>query len=123
MRTHYEDATVRGWESLVSVMTNDPKDRHVLAAAVRAHAAAIVTFNLDDFPKDAVAPYGIEVIDPHTFLINQLTLEPGVVLDGLAQQAAAHRRPPQDVAGLLVALARAGAPQFSAEARRHLRRH
>lgn len=35
-------------------MTNDPKDRHVLAAAVRGHAGLIVTANIKDFPASAL---------------------------------------------------------------------
>lgn len=45
-------------------MTNHVKDRHVLAAAVRAAAAAVVTFNLDDFPDVAVDPFDIEALHP-----------------------------------------------------------
>jgi len=45
----FPDAMVTGYESLVDAMTNHPKDRHVLAAAVRANAEVIVTFNLSDF--------------------------------------------------------------------------
>jgi hypothetical protein len=36
-------------------MTCDPKDRHVLAAAVRSDAAVLVTFNMDDFPDTSTA--------------------------------------------------------------------
>jgi len=32
-------------------MTNQEKDRHVLAAAVRARAEVIVTYNTKDFPR------------------------------------------------------------------------
>ena len=35
-------------------MTNHPKDRHVLATAVRTGAQTIVTFNLKDFPEAAL---------------------------------------------------------------------
>ena len=34
-------------------MTNDPKDRHVLAAAVAAGSELIVTFDVGDFPLEA----------------------------------------------------------------------
>jgi predicted nucleic acid-binding protein len=44
MTRSFPDALVTGYESLVDGMTNDPKDRHVLAAAVRAGAEVLVTF-------------------------------------------------------------------------------
>jgi hypothetical protein len=37
-------------------MTNEPKDRHVLAAAVRGRADVIVTENIRDFPPLAADP-------------------------------------------------------------------
>lgn len=46
MRSAFPDANVTGYQSLVPSMENDPKDRHVLAAAVRANAEVIVTANL-----------------------------------------------------------------------------
>lgn len=39
MRDAFPDATVTGYEELVDAMTNDPEDRHVLAAAARADAS------------------------------------------------------------------------------------
>ncbi|WP_206069184.1 PIN domain-containing protein [Kocuria sp. KD4] len=47
-------ALVENYESLVPAMTNDPKDRHVLAAAVRSRAELIVTSNQKDFPTTAL---------------------------------------------------------------------
>jgi predicted nucleic acid-binding protein len=35
---------------LIDSMTNDPKDRHVLAAAIFAGVDYLVTYNLKDFP-------------------------------------------------------------------------
>lgn len=53
MGVAFEDSIVTGWEDLESSMRNHPKDRHVLAAAVRGHADVLVTFNLRDFPDTA----------------------------------------------------------------------
>ncbi len=48
MRRAFPDAEIGGYRSLIDGLTCDPKDRHVLAAAVRADAAAIVSFNIRD---------------------------------------------------------------------------
>lgn len=50
---HFPDSIVTGYKPLIDAMTTDPKDRHVLAAAVRGNADAVVTFNLKDFPASA----------------------------------------------------------------------
>jgi predicted nucleic acid-binding protein len=66
------DAKVTGYEPLIDALTlPDKNDRHVLAAAIAGNADVIVTLNLKDFPDEAVAPYGIEVQHPDTFLIHQ----------------------------------------------------
>jgi len=102
-------------------MTNDPKDRHVLAAAVRANAEVLVTFNTRDFPEPALKSYDVTVIHPDEFLLDQLDLHPGVTVDVLRQQSASYRRVPNTVPDILVLLERTGVPQFAAEVRRHLR--
>ena len=51
LRRHFRDSWVTGFEPLIRKMTNDEKDRHVLAAAVRAGAQTIVTFNKRHFPR------------------------------------------------------------------------
>ncbi|GAA2630979.1 PIN domain-containing protein [Paractinoplanes durhamensis] len=120
MTRSFADAFVVGYESLTGGMTNDPKDRHVLAAAVRANAEVIVTFNLNDFPESALKPYDVEAIHPDEFLLDQLDLYPGVTVDVLRHQAADYRRVPNTVLDILVLLERTGVPRFAAEVRRHL---
>ena len=117
----FPDATVAGYESLVDGMTNDPKDRHVLAAAVRANAEVIVTFNTRDFPEPALKTFDVLAVAPDDFLLDQLDLYPGLTLDVLEQQAASYRREPTTIAELLPLLERTGLPRFTAEIRRHIR--
>jgi len=116
----FPDATVVGYDSLVGEMSNDPKDRHVLAAAVRATAEVIVTFNLGDFPEPALKPFDITAIHPDDFLLDQLDLYPGVTVEVLGRQAASYRREPTTVPAVLRLLERGGVPRFAAEVRRHL---
>src|SRR5689334_18975619 len=56
MNGHVRDCLVTGYEDLIETLDlPDPDDRHVLAAAIRAGADVIVTTNLADFPKEALA--------------------------------------------------------------------
>ena len=90
MRTAFDDATVpaRPIRQLEPSMTNHPKDRHVLATAVVAHAEVIVTSNLKDFPQASCQPLGIEAIHPDDFLQILYAKDRDQVLDVLRQQAA-----------------------------------
>ena len=90
LRKHFEDAWVEGYESFISAMTNDPKDRHVLAAAVRCGAQTIVTLNLKHFPAAALDPWNVEAQSPDEFLVHQFYLAPDVVHQKLNEQAAKH---------------------------------
>ncbi len=46
MSSSFPEAYIGGYEGLIDSMFCDPKDRHVLAVAVRGGAGAVVTFNL-----------------------------------------------------------------------------
>ena len=92
IRRHFPEAWVEGHEDLISAMTNHPKDRHVLAAAVRCNAEVIVTHNVKDFPRTALEPYSITAMGPSTFLRNLYELDPRFVADALERQAASINR-------------------------------
>lgn len=121
MRAAFPDAEVTGYESLIDGMTNHEKDRHVLAAAVRGNAEVLVTCNLRDFPHSALKPFDIGAVHPDDFLLNQLDLYPGAVVECLEQQVARYTHEPLTVRDLLPRLERCGVPNFTAEVRRHLR--
>jgi predicted nucleic acid-binding protein len=87
LRTHFPEALVTGYEHLISAMTNDAKDRHLLAAAVMCGAKLIVTYNSKDFSKESRDPYGVECQGPSTFLIGLYDLDPGIVVQKLDEQA------------------------------------
>ncbi len=78
MRAAFEEAEIdtAEIERLEPAMTNDPKDRHVLAAAVAADSELIVTFDLDDFPAQACEPLGVEATHPDDFLLDLHDLNP-----------------------------------------------
>ncbi len=89
MRRHFPEAYVEGHEPLIGAMTNDPGDRHVLAAAVRSHSRLIVTYNRRHFPAASVDPLGIAVLAPSTFLRGLYDLDAGLFAGKLHEQAGA----------------------------------
>jgi len=63
-----------GYAALVQSMTNDKKDRHVLAAAVRTGAHAILTENVKHFPRSPWRHTTSNVLTPDQFLAYQFHL-------------------------------------------------
>ncbi len=88
LKIHFPDCWVEGYKQLIPAMNNHPKDRHVLAAAVRTGAQTIVTFNTKDFPAEALSPWNIEVQTPDEFLVHQYHLDETTVLAKLEEQSA-----------------------------------
>lgn len=116
MRRAFPEAMVSGHEPLTEAMPNDPKDRHVAAAAVRAAAQVIVTFNLKDF-RDL--PEGIEAQSPSDFLTHVFDLDPPGITALLREQAAAMSRPATTFERLLEGLAKT-APGLVERVRRQI---
>jgi predicted nucleic acid-binding protein len=66
----------------------DEDDRHVLAAAIMAHADTIVTQNIKHFPKDCLEKFGVLCQTADDFLVHQYHLRPQLIFDKLDDQAA-----------------------------------
>lgn len=112
MDTAVLDACVVGYESLMPAITlPDPDDRHVLAAAIRARASLIVTFNEKDFPASALVSYGIDVRHPDDFVLDVESLDPLAVVKVIAQDIRHYVDPPIDVSTYLDDLRRSGLPK------------
>lgn len=118
MRHRFPEAMVTGYEPYIDAMANDPKDRHIAAAALKASAQVIVTTNLRDFKH---LPEGMEAQSPDEFLYNLFGLRPDGMVALVKAQAAALKRPAITFEQVLGGLATV-APRF-AEAVRNQAAH
>ena len=59
----------------------DEDDRHVLAAAVSARAEVLCTNNVKDFPPEAMASVGIELLTADALLSRLVTMHPSRMRD------------------------------------------
>jgi predicted nucleic acid-binding protein len=121
MNEAVRDCLVTGHEDLIeSLVLPDPDDRHVLAAAVRAGAQVIVTYNLTDFPAETLARFGIEALHPDDFLVGLLDLAPGPVCGAVKRQRESLRNPPKTAEELLTTFESLGLTQSVAQLRQFL---
>ncbi len=102
----------REYQHLIKGLTNHPKDRHVLAAAIVSHSTVIVTDNLRDFRPDALAPHAVLAQTADAFLVQLFYQSPARILTLLHDQAAAYYRRPMTFDGLLDVL-RKSVPTFA----------
>jgi predicted nucleic acid-binding protein len=114
MNQAFPEAKVTSYEDLIESMTNHPKDRHVLAAAVTAGADLIVTSNVKHFPRSACEAYNIEVEPPDDFLCHQWALRsPEYLTELLERWASGLSSPPYTLEALLEERLMKTAPKFS----------
>lgn len=121
MNESVRDCLVTDYEDLIDSLTlPDPNDRHVLAAAIRAGATVIVTFNLKDFPKPILAQFQIEAVHPDDFLLSLLEEIPGLVCSVVKHQREGLRNPPKTAEELLSTLDSQGLTQSVTRLRQFL---
>lgn len=118
MNAAVRDCQVTGYEPLIpSLALPDPGDRHVLAAAIRARAQAVVTNNLSDFPAATLRAWDIDPKSPDEFVLDQLDLSRTTVYGAVQRIADAWKYPPGTVADVIAALERDGLVQSAAALR------
>jgi hypothetical protein len=121
MNAAFPDATLDQGpaNAIESQMPNDPKDRHVLAAAVAYKIGLVVTNNLKHFKPSDLEHLGVRALDADQLLHELLSTAPNLVCGALESQAATMSTPRQwTVAELLGCLAGLGrsdalAPRFA----------
>lgn len=79
----------------------------ILDEVVRAVGAqAIVTLNLEDFPRDKLSKFDLEVLHPDDFISDLVDLHPIRIARLVEAHARASKRPPKSYDQVLDALAR-----------------
>ena len=105
MDLHATDALVTGYEGLIEgLRLPDPDDRHVLAAAIHAHANIIVTAKLRHFPAKTLGQFGIEPQLPDKFVLQLLAQAPGLVAQAARDHRDSLKNPPKTIEQYLDAL-------------------
>ncbi len=100
----------------------DPDDRQVLAAAIHGEAGLIVTFNLSDFPPEALAPYGVDVRHPDEVFTELLDAAADEFCEAARLQRHGLRNPPRTVEECLATLEAAGIAKTVARLRAYANR-
>lgn len=112
MDLHVRDCLVFDYEELIdNLKLPDPDDRHVLAAAIKASAQTIVTYNLSDFPPSAIAKYGIDAQHPDEFLRHLLDLSPSRAMRAVQETRLSLKKPPKSSEEYLNILEKQALPQ------------
>lgn len=88
----FPEAMVEVPPGLAEVMTNHPKDRHVLATAIVAKADIIVTDNLPDFKAEDLNPWNVKAQSPDEFLTDLFDDEPDLIVQVVRQQSNKYKK-------------------------------
>ncbi|QLE56664.1 PIN domain-containing protein [Nostoc sp. TCL26-01] len=107
IKTAFPEAMIAAvpWE-LETSMTNNPKDRHVLATGIITNADTIVTHNLRDFSDEALNLYKIKAQSPDSFLSDLFDEYPDKIVQVIQKQAQNYKRSPQTCVQLLERLSK-----------------
>ena len=114
--TAFPEAEIHGYEEFIEGLTNDLKDRHVLAAAICRGCPVILTFNLRHFKNDNLQVHGIVAMHPDDYLMTLFEIEPSQVIAVLGEIAGRRRMETEDVLiwyGTVI-------PKFSSRVHAHL---
>jgi predicted nucleic acid-binding protein len=106
------ECLVTGFEPLIdAIVLPDPKDRHVLAAAITGRASVIVTFNLKDFPDEVLQKWGVHAVHPDDFLLDFESLQRGTLIKSVLADWKHYARPPLPLETYCKDLEKAGVPK------------
>lgn len=89
----FPEAMITDYQVHIPMCTNDPKDRHILAAAIRGQVETILTMNVRHFKPADVEIWGVAVAHPDEYLKVLYDLDEAAMVQVLNDMAN-HRRKP-----------------------------
>ncbi|WP_114790418.1 PIN domain-containing protein [Niabella yanshanensis] len=105
----FPDALVTKYNGLIQgLKLPDPKDCHVLAAAIKCNANVIVTNNLKDFPVGYLASFGVDVKSADDFLTDIIDLNQALAIEAFRELVLNRKNPDLDEYEVLDRLRKAG---------------
>jgi predicted nucleic acid-binding protein len=119
MKAAFPEAMIEVPIELEELMTNHPKDRHVLAAAVIAKAEIIVTRNIKDFQDQDLNYWNVKAQSPDDFLSDLFEQYPQIMVRTLLKQSQNYKRNPRTFLELVDKLSNQ-IPEFSQKIRTFL---
>lgn len=121
MKAVLPEADVTNYRPLVaSLKLPDPDDRHVLAAAIAGKASVIVTWNLKDFSRRDLLPYGVTSQSPDDFLTDLHAAFPEALISSVKRARRNLRKTTPSVEAFVDALQQSGLKKFSGVLRRNI---
>jgi predicted nucleic acid-binding protein len=95
MNENVRDCLVYDYENLIEdLVLPDQSDRHVLAAAIKANASIILTFNNKDFPPGALQTHDIQTQYPDLFISNLINNFPRIICNSIQKLRLNLKKPP-----------------------------
>jgi len=86
-KSTFPEAMVSGYEHWLPLCTNDPKDKHLLAAAIHAGIPRIVTVNTKHFSKVDLGKWDVEAVHPDAMLAEAFQQQPSAIVQTVNEMA------------------------------------
>lgn len=120
IETAFPAATVTVHKRInVSPSLPDPKDNHVLAAAIAISASVIVTDNLKHFPKSSLSRHNIEAMSSDNFIADTIEISPPLAMSALKGMRNRFKNPKMNASEFIQAIKSNGLPNAATTIEEH----
>jgi hypothetical protein len=118
----FPEAMVSGYGAYMTIAGGlpDPKDTHVLAAALKGQASTIVTDNVRDFPESVLMQFGIEAKTTDDFIADTIELDIGKAVAVIRSLRERYKNPSLTADDLLLKMEAVGLTETVDILRPHL---